>query len=530
LALRNLAFLPRLAYNAADYHFLGREGLKLVNELIEWYRVYDGQHWVDETGREITPADLKRLRSLDYLPTMIKANLVAWFVDRLAAFMFERPVAIACPAEQIDDPISVVRPEYKPSVAQQTAGAVAAAREKLLYRILKQNLMHEKLLRAATDYFIGGSVCAKLYYDQLRGLRIIWRPRLEFWPIYNTDDIDVLEKIHFTAFVDDETIWRQTYWLQDSSCWLEEAYFTTDLKLKRQIVEPTDLGLPFIPVEVFCRGGLTGETEGRSLVKTLHELNLEIERKLSDNSDSLRFGMFAIKVILGASLPSSEEIQAGEAKPLEIAPNAVWELPGGGDEKGDIKSLEHEFSYREILKDHLETILSLMHRLADVPNISPDNIKGMGQLSGFAIKLLYGPIISATNRNMTVWQPRLQKLLGKALYMLNKYGAERHYDTKLLEAAALGSIYSGELDDLVELKTQMPVPENESELIDREMKKITGLLESIKGAMDNLGVENPEAKLAEILFEKRALNEALGGLPELPEIPEESAGESRDTA
>jgi hypothetical protein len=512
-----MAIFPRLVYDVADNQYLGKAGLELVNRLIEWYRFYDGRHWVDESGSEVTPADLKQAQGLDYFPTMIRANLVAWFVDRLAAFMFERPIALACHAEQVDD-ITVTANGYQPSSKQQAANAIAAAREKLLYRIIKQNLLHEKLLRAATDYHIGGSICAKLHYDQIRGLRIIWRPRLEFWPVFNADDVDVLEKIHFTGFIDKETIWKQTYWMQDDSCWIEEAHYTIDLKLKKWIVEPVNLEIPFIPVEIFTRGGLTGETEGRSLVDILQELNMEIERKLSDSSDSLRFGMFAIKVILGASLPTKEEVQAGEARPLEIAPNAVWELSGSGDEKGDVKSLEHEFQYREILKDHLETVLSLMHTLADVPNISLDKVKGMGQLSGFAIKLLYGSIISATNRNMIIWGPRLERLFGKALYMLNKYDSRRHYGAELLRLADLTNITLNNLDGLVGVKTQMPIPENETELIDREMKKIAGLLESLKGAMDNLGVENPEAKLAEILFEKASVSEALGGIPDILEI------------
>jgi hypothetical protein len=153
-----------------------------------------------------------------------------------------------------------------------------------------------------------------------------------------------------------------------------------------------------------------------------------------------------------------------------------------------------------------------------VPNISLDKVKGMGQLSGFAIKLLYGSIISATNRNMIIWGPRLERLFGKALYMLNKYDSRRHYGAELLRLADLTNITLNNLDGLVGVKTQMPIPENETELIDREMKKIAGLLESLKGAMDNLGVENPEAKLAEILFEKASVSEALGGIPDILEI------------
>lgn len=529
---RDLSSFPKLAYQKTEdgltYQYLGQEGLLLVNKLIEWYRYYDGLHWVNEFGSEIKPEDVKAANNLDYLPTLITANLVAWFIDRLAAFMFERPMGLACTAEQVDGDEDVIKPDYQPSEAQKAANSKAASRERLLYKIMKQNLLHEKLLKAATDYHIGTGVCAKLHYDAKQGLRIIWRPRLEYWPVYSADDVDQLEKIHFTAFVDDKTIWKQTYWMQNDSCWMEEGLYDTGLKLIQWIVEPADLELPFIPIEIFTRGGLTGETEGRSLVDTLKGLNDEVNAKISDNSDSLRFGMFAIKVILNADLPNEEDIRSGKSQAPQIAPNALWHLVGDGDVPADAKTVENQFAYREALKDHLETLMSLMHRLSDVPNISSDQIKGMGQMSGFAIKLLYGSIIGATNRSMIIWKPRLQRLLGKALYMLDKYETRIHYDQSLIAAADLASIIPGDLDDLVEVKTQMPIPENEAEIVDLEAKKVALMFESIKGAMDALGIENPEQKLAEILSEKITIQEALGGIPDEPSLDNKDEGGGGD--
>lgn len=525
---RDLTVFPRLAYQdpakALQFQYLGTEGLQLVNKLIDWYRQYDGKHWLDQYGNELKPEDLKALNNLDYLPTMITANLTAWFIDRLAAFMFERPIGLACPVEQVDDAEAMAKPGYVPSDKQKAAAAKASARERLIYRVMKQNLMPEKLLKAATDHFIGGGVCAKLHYDENRGLRVIWRPRLEYWPIFDADDVDLLEKIPFVAFVDDQTIWKQVYWMENGSCWMEEAYYDTQLKLKEQLVAPTDLGLPFIPCEIFTRGGLTGETEGRSLVDVLAGLNDEVEKKISDNSDSLRFGMFAIKAILNATLPTKEEIAAGTAEPMQIAPNALWAIQGDGDAQADAKTIEHKFEYWQALKEHLEQIMALMHRLADVPNISPEQVKGLGQLSGFAIKLLYGAIISSTNRSMITWRPRLQRLFGKALYMLNKYDTRAHYDTALTNAAVLNEIIPGDLDELVEVKTSMPIPENEAELVAVETKKVAVMLESLKGAMDALGIENPEAKLAEILAEKVTISEALGGVPDEPDTDKDDTG------
>lgn len=526
---RDLTAFPRLAYTdagtAMGMQYLRQDSLLMVNRLIDWYDYYDGKHWTDKDRDELTPEKLRAIYGLDYDPTMLTVNLVAWFVEKLASFMFERPVGISCPVEQIDDSTAMASPDYQPSAGQQAASEVAASREWLLQKLRKQNLLDEKLYKAALDYLIGGSVAVKLHYDKGRGLRFIWRPRLEFWPLFNPDDIDVLEKLPFVAFVDDETIWKQTYWMKNGSCWMEEGLYGLDLKLKKELVAPYDMGLPFMPIEIFQRGGLTGEPEGRSLVQTLLPLNEEIEKKLSDSGDSLKFGMFAVKVILNADTPREADIKAGRAQRLQVAPNSLWTLNGDGAIPADVKTLEQKYEYREALKQHLDDLLSLMHRLANVPDISLEKVTGLGNMSGFALRILYGPIISETNKAMTTWRPRLQRLFGKALYMLNKYDTSRHYDQEWIRDADLGSIDLSELDDLVEIATTMPIPENETEVVDRETKKVALLLQSIKGAMDELGIENPEQKLAEILAEKKILQEVLGGLMDEPEAGGDSSAD-----
>lgn len=532
---RNLSALPTLAFqeNPTEYQYLSQDGLRIINELIKYYRDYDGDHWINEiTGANLEPKDLQTANGLDYAPTLLTINLVAWFIDKLAAFMFERPILVSCPPRQEDSAEERVKPDYQPSEQQKKANAEAAAREQLIYKIQKKNKFHRKLLTAAKDYFVGGGVCIKLWMSEERGLRLIPRPRLEYWPIYDADDIDQLIAIHFVAWVSDDTLWKQTFRLSPSkeavkddkgnvtepagptTCWMEEGYYDTALKLKEGMprIKSTDIGLPFIPVVIFNRGGLTGETEGRSLVKVLRDLNRELEKKISDNADSLRFGMFAIKVLLNATLPSKKDIEAGTAEPLSLSPNALWAMQGAdGENPPNVKSLESEFKYREALKEHLETLVSLMHKLADVPNIDPEQIKGLGQLSGFAITLMFGAIISATNQNMVTWGEGLQELFGKALYMLGKFDASKHYDEQLLKDANVEDLDPFNLEDLIEVTNQMPVPKNEVELVEMHTKRVAALLESVKDAMKALGVEDPETKLAEILSEKKGIEEAMGG-------------------
>jgi hypothetical protein len=52
---------------------------------------------------------------------------------------------------------------------------------------------------------------------------------------------------------------------------------------------------------------------------------------------------------------------------------------------------------------------------------------------------------------------------------------------------------------------RLPLPEDQAALIDRLTVEMSSDLESIKGALARKGVDNPEAKLMEILAEKRLI-------------------------
>jgi len=503
---QNPLIFPKVVYPEVEYQVFQKEAKLLINRLIKAYDYYDSKQWVSESGKELEPQDVKAAQGLDYEPTLMKVDLAKWLVNRQAAFMFERGLAFSVPVEQIDDPVDMVKPDYEQSKKQKTETRKAFAREQLCYAMLKQNNLNLKVLTAAKDYLVGGNVGLKIHFNENRGMRFIFRPRLEVWPVYDDDDIDVLNKLHFIAWLDDETLWKQSYWMDEGTgtCRMNEKTYDRELKIKDEIQGDTDTGLPFIPGEMFPRGALTGETEGRSLMLELLNLNEEYKKKLSDNADSLRFGMFAIKVLINCT----EEI----AKKCDIAPNALWAIISESIEEGvraDVKTLEHEFSYKDAYEAHMDRLERLMHKFADVPNLTPELIKGLGQMSGFAIKLLYGPLISITNQNMMVWKPKLNRIFGMALFMLNKYRniATRFYDPQLLRDARLDEINMGNIDSVVEVKTFIPLPENEEELIKIETQKIGALLESRKGAMDNLGVENPEAKMAEIMNERQQIQE-----------------------
>jgi len=89
--------------------------------------------------------------------------------------------------------------------------------------------------------------------------------------------------------------------------------------------------------------------------------------------------------------------------------------------------------------------------------------------------------------------------------------------TKLRKIRNSKDISAREMADLLGLMTEAAYYKKESgatKFSIEETKKIALMIQSIKGAMDALGVENPEQLLAEVLAEKISIQEALGGTPD----------------
>src|SRR5690606_9817785 len=147
--------------------------------------------------------------------------------------------------------------------------------EDLLYRILRENKFHSKLLKARKDCSIGGKVAIKLWAHKDKGLKIIFSPAMEFFPQYNLDDVDQLEKVVFLYAMNDEEepvnqrIKKQAWEVVNGRCMLNETTHDGRGNVVSVEYENYDTGLDFIPVIIVTNGGLTGETEGVSDVEQL---------------------------------------------------------------------------------------------------------------------------------------------------------------------------------------------------------------------------------------------------------------------
>lgn len=456
------------------YQFLRDDALQRISDTNYFYRYYslDAQYWTMP-------------HSLGYKPTIMPINLARKLVRTRSAWLFEDAPDIECPAKKIDSPDEMETIGYEASPGQKTANDQAAAREAFLYGTWTENRFEEKLLEAGKDFLVGGTVALKIRYLPKKGIKLNFAPAQEVFPVPNMDDPDSFDAVHFCSFFDnDKTIWKQSWEMIDGKCYLTEGLYDLKLNLVKPIYSAEDTFLDFIPVLIFPRDVLTSEIYGTSYLKDLIPLFDQFNRSMSDAADSLRFNLFAVTVLLNAAPGAEQE--------LKVSPGEIWNI--GGDQP-DVRKLESSFNYATALNDFLQRLDNMIHLLGDVPSVTPDDIKGFGLVSGVALKLLYSDLVSATAQDWRVWKSRLVK--------------SNEYILRMAETFKLTEVSGDYANRII---PHLPLPENEAEKVAIEAQKLGTSLQSVHGALQELGDKFPERTIAQIITERERFLTGGGGI------------------
>lgn len=489
---------------------LGQKEFQRIVDEVKLYERYDGELnvWSDYEK----PADL------DYEPTTLTMGYLRKHIDTIAAWQFEKEPKVTVPPEVIDDPAEMLTGSYSPSSEQQAENTRASAKERLLTQAWDENRMHEKLLKGAKDRAISKTgVYIRLHYDVRRGaIRYLFHPSTEVIAIHSEWDADELDEVHFVAYLDAEKtkLWKLSYYLTwhgddegngEYDCEIEEAIYDDELFVIEERVKRSSMGLDFIPVVHVPTDSLTGQHVGYSDLEKMITVVDEIDRKLSDYSDALRFEMFAIVLLM--------DVEEDPKNPLKISPGAKWNLGSTGDEKSkpDAKRLESGFKFRESIESYLDRMYEALHEISEVPIVNTAEMK-TGGINDMALKLLFSSIISKTQRAWVTWQSRLQTLNEYTLRYMQARKDHRNfkYDKSLVEL--IEDNYGSEII------FGLPLPQDQQALVAQLGDEIASQIESIKGAITRSGKENAEAKLMEIIEERDLMrrrqdpyNEDLGG-------------------
>jgi hypothetical protein len=461
------------------------EQLATINELIKYQDYYDNKSF-KYICEEYPEFQWGKVDGGDYKPAQIPLNYAKLIVDKLAAWQFEKPIDFNCSSASTD--------KDDPKVANRSDEI-----EKDLYNIHKKNKMDIKLLQAAVEANITGGVVFKLKYDEKKKYpRILVRNRIECFPVYDFDDYENIYKVHFIAFQDEKTIWKQTYEMINNICFIYEAlYDAQNIREPKQVIienQPLKINgktLDFMPVYIVPNMAQLGEIWGPSEERDLIPIIDEINKKYSDLSDSLKFDMFAITVFLNAKIPEDKY-----GKPLlKNKAGAAWRIVGANPVdpvKPEVFKLQATFNYAETLKYHIDSLVAHLFEFSECVNLSNDKINGIGNLSGIALKLLFASVMSKSNRKNTVWKPKL---------------AEIYMGT--LKIKQLSENYEIPEDLDIEIIIHNTLPQNDLEQIEIISAKLANSLVSLTTAMDEIGIENPEREIAKIIEEKIRVDKQL---------------------
>lgn len=462
--------------------------LARVQQINRWYEIYDGrQEWPVAEG-------------LDYVPTRRITNLIRKLIDTRARFMFGR------------EPFFDVRPVAMDAEGSTAHQDKAQAKEDLLNRILSENKFHSKLLKARKDCSIGGKVAIKLWAHKDKGLKIVFSPAQEFFPQFNLDDVDELEKIIFLYALNDEQeaedqrIRKQVWELVNGRCMLNEATYNGRGEVISVEFDNYNTGLDFIPVVIVQNAGLTGETEGKSDVEMLWPNQDSYNKLNSDDLDALKFQMFGQDVVIDATENSLKSIVRAPGALVDLQTEAYAE-----GKQAKMERLESRFSYADKFKDSVDRAKSDMYELMEVPNVSLEQLRGIMQ-SGKSMKALYWGLISACEEDWTEWGPALKQMVEYIFRMVDVYklyGAQEvaRYETTL------------------NIERYYPIQEDEDDQKRVDMEEVAAQVRSRKSYMNKWSeVEDIDSELEQIQKEKQMLNDDFGLALER-ELREPQAGE-----
>jgi hypothetical protein len=437
-----------------------------------WYLLEEEAAWEGKSLFERQAVDYftDNRRETDYVPSKLEFGYPKFFIDEIASWMFENPVSLKTADKAVYDELTTIH---------------------------RANMLDEKLLQSGVEGCLTGGVAVKVLYVPGRGVRMIFRPSRECFPVMDHDDIDLTEKVHFAAFLDDEVhVWRQTFELVDGVCHVREEIFKIDELSKRnpmpeKVIKDEDLysgsnPIDFIPVVLIPNEPNLGEVWGESDLNPLYTMVNEICRKMSDVADALKFELFPVTILKNVLKSAVED--------FEISPGAVWTLmDGDSDHQASADKLESTLGNMDALKQYVDQLKEAMHQFSGIPNVTRDKIDTAGNISGVALKLMFTSIVSKCNRKLMYWKPRLEQAYEYALQTASVYE---------------GFKFDREAFDL-EVQTTPRIPQNELEQLEIQAKKIEMLVVKVVSVMQELGVEEPEEELMAILEERKMIDNAL---------------------
>lgn len=444
-----IAQLPVSMMSAELEGIYGSRVLAELNELIDYYNIYD-------EGMEFALAT-----NPDYIPSTLRFKIIKGLIDKEARFLFSKP------------PDIVVKVPVVQGVDETKSKEYASILQKFLNDVLKRNHFNRQLIQALRDCLIAKRVVGTVNFDDKKGININFAPALEF--VYETDPDDtsrITKLVLFFTTVDandkaQQRIYRKKYTIgENGKCHIEETIFD-GMGNEKETLFDKDTKFDRIPGEVILNEGLTGDLSGESEVEWLKDYESMYSRLRNSDIDALRKSMNPIKW--------SRDMSTESTKNLSNAAGAFWDLQtdpvsASQGKTGDVGVLETNMAYSSALNATLEGIKSMMYEQLDVPNVSPEALRGIVS-SGKTLKAIYWGLIVRCDEKMLTWRPALESLARTIIE-----GAWLYPDA----AKKYSPVPLPHVDFEIVVDNQYPLPEDEQEEKQTDLAEVSGNARSRK--------------------------------------------------
>lgn len=165
---------------------------------------------------------------------------------------------------------------------------------------------------------------------------------------------------------------------------------------------------------------------------------------------------------------------------LDVGPDEAIVLP---DPESEVSLLEPKAT----VSDHIElfnTVKSALHEISRVPAITAGNLQGIGDLSGLALKILYGPLVRKTEVKRRLYGGMIESLSSR-LCELGGFGPDLYAeirwpeiipDDPLMEATAAEALQRAGVSQATSLSQIGYDPDAEAERRESEQTNIGAAL------------------------------------------------------
>ena len=457
----------------------GSQLLAEMQEIIGYYRVY-------EKGADFKTEGSKG----DYIPSDLRFKQASTLVNKEARFLFSRS-----PDLWVDVPV-----EGNDEAAKEANTIL----QNLVDRVMEKNHFRSKLLKAAKDCFIGKRVAYFVNFnEEKQTIKVDFIPSLEF--VYETDedDTDTITKIvAFYTVVDnqvktDQRIYKKKYWMENGYCHIEEAIYDGQGTLVEEITPARATKFTYIPAGVIVNDGLTGDLLGESEIASLEDFEGWFSRLSNADMDAERQGMNPVRW--------ARDMNPESTKDLSIAAGSFWDLQTDQNSAdgvtGEVGVLETSMNYTSAITSTLNRIKSSMYDSIDMPDVSPEALKGVVS-SGKTLKAIYWGLIVRCDEKMLAWRPAIENIMRIIIE-----------GSKLYPGSALRYVQEPvpDVEFDVRVENQYPLPEDETEEKTIDLAEVAGQTMSRKAYMKkwrNLNDEEADAELKQIARERELLEDS----------------------